>query len=77
MSSRSKFGLGFGDTFRSDEVFDLSAPSIFDSCLKDVIEKPLYDRFIKAVGLHAVSVQSPIIATGRVIATVSIKVPTG
>ncbi|GJY07272.1 putative ribonuclease H-like domain-containing protein [Tanacetum coccineum] len=43
MSSRSKFGLGFGDTFGSDEVFDLSAPSIFDSSPKDVAEKPLYD----------------------------------
>ncbi|GJS85944.1 putative ribonuclease H-like domain-containing protein [Tanacetum coccineum] len=43
MSTRSKFGLGYGDTFGSDEVFDLSAPSIFDSCLKDAIEKPLYD----------------------------------
>ncbi|GJX54242.1 ribonuclease H-like domain-containing protein, partial [Tanacetum coccineum] len=54
MSSRSKFGLGYGDTFGTDEVFDLSAPSIFDSCLKDAIEKPLYDRFIKDVGLHVV-----------------------
>ncbi|GJY17357.1 putative ribonuclease H-like domain-containing protein [Tanacetum coccineum] len=54
MSSRSKFGLGFGDTFRSDEVFDLSAPSIFDSSLKDVAEKPLYDRFVKVVGMHVV-----------------------
>ncbi|GKB03561.1 putative ribonuclease H-like domain-containing protein [Tanacetum coccineum] len=53
MSSRSKFGLGFGDTFGSDEVFDLSAPSIFDSSPKDVAEKPLYDRFVKAVGMHA------------------------
>ncbi|GJX11363.1 hypothetical protein Tco_0201222 [Tanacetum coccineum] len=43
MSSRSKFGLGFGDTFGSDEVFDLSAPSIFDSSPKDGAEKPLYD----------------------------------
>ncbi|GJR73340.1 putative ribonuclease H-like domain-containing protein [Tanacetum coccineum] len=43
MSSRSKFGLGFRDTFGSDEVFDLSAPSIFDSSPKDVAEKPLYD----------------------------------
>ncbi|GJU79373.1 hypothetical protein Tco_1276443 [Tanacetum coccineum] len=34
MSSRSRFGLGFGDTFGSDEVFDLSAPSIFDSPLR-------------------------------------------
>ncbi|GKB51594.1 hypothetical protein Tco_0902347 [Tanacetum coccineum] len=31
MSSRSKFGLGFGETFGSDEVFDPSAPSIFDT----------------------------------------------
>ncbi|GJU31667.1 ribonuclease H-like domain-containing protein [Tanacetum coccineum] len=29
MSSRSKFGLGYGDTFGSDEVFDLSAPRTF------------------------------------------------
>ncbi|GJY01594.1 hypothetical protein Tco_0359746 [Tanacetum coccineum] len=54
MSSRSKFGLGFGDTFGSDEVFDLSAPSIFDSSPMDVAEKPLYDRFVKAVRMHVV-----------------------
>ncbi|GJS10437.1 hypothetical protein Tco_0367233 [Tanacetum coccineum] len=54
MSSRSKFGLGYGDTFGSDEVFDLSAPSIFDSSLKDAIEKPLSDWFVKPVGMHAV-----------------------
>ncbi|GKE12884.1 hypothetical protein Tco_1416435, partial [Tanacetum coccineum] len=54
MSSRSKFGLGYGDTFGSDEVFDLSAPSIFDSCLKDAIEKSLYDWFVKPVGMHAI-----------------------
>ncbi|GKF73132.1 hypothetical protein Tco_0219464, partial [Tanacetum coccineum] len=36
MSSRSRFGLGFGDTFGSDEVFDLFAPSIFDSSPKDI-----------------------------------------
>ncbi|GKF62237.1 hypothetical protein Tco_0182291, partial [Tanacetum coccineum] len=56
MSSRSKFGLGFRETFRSDEVFDPSAPSIFDTTPEDVegAEKPLYDRFIKAVGMHAV-----------------------
>ncbi|GJX12720.1 hypothetical protein Tco_0204478 [Tanacetum coccineum] len=54
MSSRSKFGLGYGDTFGSDEVFDLSSPSIFDSCLKDAIEKPLYDWFVKSVGMHVV-----------------------
>ncbi|GJU55450.1 putative ribonuclease H-like domain-containing protein [Tanacetum coccineum] len=54
MSSRSKFGLGFGDTFGSDEVFDLSAPSIFDSSPKDVAEKPFHDRFVKTIGMHTV-----------------------
>ncbi|GJZ83557.1 hypothetical protein Tco_0648730 [Tanacetum coccineum] len=47
MSSRSRFGLGFGDTFGSDEVFDLSAPIIFDSSPKDVAEKPLHDRNVE------------------------------
>ncbi|GJT04864.1 putative ribonuclease H-like domain-containing protein [Tanacetum coccineum] len=54
MSSRSNFGLGFGETFGSDEVFDLSAPSIFDTSPEDVAEKPLYDMFVKAVGMHVV-----------------------
>ncbi|GJW15476.1 hypothetical protein Tco_0019609 [Tanacetum coccineum] len=30
------------------------APSIFDSSPKDVAEKPLHDRFVKTVGMHAV-----------------------
>ncbi|GJQ92330.1 putative ribonuclease H-like domain-containing protein [Tanacetum coccineum] len=46
--------LRLGDTFGSDKVFDLSAPSIFDTTPKDVAEKPLYDRFVKVVGMHAV-----------------------
>ncbi|GKA06828.1 ribonuclease H-like domain-containing protein, partial [Tanacetum coccineum] len=37
-----------------DEVFDPSAPSIFDTTPEDVAEKPLYDRFVKAVGMHDV-----------------------
>ncbi|GJR90007.1 putative ribonuclease H-like domain-containing protein [Tanacetum coccineum] len=61
MSSRSKFGLGFGETFGSDEVFDPSAPSIFDTTPEDVEGKPLYDRFVKAVEMHAVP--SPITGT--------------
>ncbi|GJW26014.1 hypothetical protein Tco_0039825 [Tanacetum coccineum] len=32
----SKFGLGFGETFGSDEVFDPSGPSIFDTTPEDV-----------------------------------------
>ncbi|GJT16552.1 RNA-directed DNA polymerase, eukaryota [Tanacetum coccineum] len=54
MSSRSKFSLGYGETFGSDEVFDPSAPSIFDTTPEDVVGKPLYDRFVKAVGMHDV-----------------------
>ncbi|GKF60468.1 hypothetical protein Tco_0177254, partial [Tanacetum coccineum] len=46
MSSRSKFGLGFGETFGSDGIFDTTP--------EDVAEKPLYDRFVKAVGMHVV-----------------------
>ncbi|GKE97974.1 hypothetical protein Tco_0021325, partial [Tanacetum coccineum] len=48
--ARSNFGLGFGETFGSDEVFDPSALSIFDTTPKDVEGKPLYDRFVKADG---------------------------
>ncbi|GJR09982.1 putative ribonuclease H-like domain-containing protein [Tanacetum coccineum] len=44
----------FGETFGSDEVFDPSAPSIFDSTPEDVEGIPLYDRFDKAVGMHVV-----------------------
>ncbi|GKE41843.1 hypothetical protein Tco_1469127, partial [Tanacetum coccineum] len=47
--------------FGSDEVFDPSAPSIFDTTPEDVEGKPLYDRFVKAVGMHVVP--SPIIGT--------------
>ncbi|GJS59035.1 ribonuclease H-like domain-containing protein, partial [Tanacetum coccineum] len=54
MSSRLKFGLGFGETFGSDEVFDPSGPNIFDTTPEDVVEKPLYDWFVKAVRIHAV-----------------------
>ncbi|GJY31474.1 putative ribonuclease H-like domain-containing protein, partial [Tanacetum coccineum] len=61
MSSRSNFGLGFGETFGSDEVFGPSAPSIFDTTPKDVEGKPLYDRFVKVVGMHVVP--SPITRT--------------
>ncbi|GJT80031.1 putative ribonuclease H-like domain-containing protein [Tanacetum coccineum] len=61
MSYRSKFGLEFGETFGSDEVFDPSAPSIFDTTPEDVEGKPLYDRFVKAVGMHVVP--SPITGT--------------
>ncbi|GJZ56384.1 putative ribonuclease H-like domain-containing protein [Tanacetum coccineum] len=54
MSSRSKFGLGFGETFGSDEVFDPSALSIFDTTPEDVEGKHLYNRFVKTDRMKAV-----------------------
>ncbi|GJU57578.1 putative ribonuclease H-like domain-containing protein [Tanacetum coccineum] len=42
----------------SDEVFDLSAPSIFDTTPEDVAEKPLYDMFVKAVGMQLIGTNS-------------------
>ncbi|GJT35624.1 putative ribonuclease H-like domain-containing protein [Tanacetum coccineum] len=50
MSFRSKFGLGFGETFRSDEVFDPSAPSILKPHPEDVEGIPLYDSIVLMVG---------------------------
>nr|GFA62841.1 ribonuclease H-like domain-containing protein [Tanacetum cinerariifolium] len=48
MTTRTKLGLGFKEYFGSDEVFDLSTPSIFDPELVTREVKSLYERFIKA-----------------------------
>nr|GEV37778.1 hypothetical protein [Tanacetum cinerariifolium] len=48
MSSRTKLGLGFKETIRSDEVFDLSTPSVFDPEPENREVKSLYERFVKA-----------------------------
>nr|GEU78612.1 F-box protein CPR1-like [Tanacetum cinerariifolium] len=48
MSSRTKLGLGFKETIGSDEVFDLSTPSVFDPKPKNREVKSLYERFVKA-----------------------------
>ncbi|GJW10595.1 ribonuclease H-like domain-containing protein [Tanacetum coccineum] len=37
-----------------DQMRCLIPPSIFDTTPQDVVEKPLYDRFVKAVGMHVV-----------------------
>ncbi|GKA62553.1 hypothetical protein Tco_0762072 [Tanacetum coccineum] len=50
MSSRSKFGLGYGDTFGTDEVFDLFAPSIFDWILELIrFQKPCFEQGLKTM----------------------------
>ncbi|GJW95699.1 putative ribonuclease H-like domain-containing protein [Tanacetum coccineum] len=62
MSSRSKFGLGFGETFGSDEGFESSPLASLTPKQPEVCKrKPLYDRFVKAVGMHVVP--SPITGT--------------
>nr|GFA17181.1 ribonuclease H-like domain-containing protein [Tanacetum cinerariifolium] len=55
MTTRTKLGLGFKEYFGSDEVFDLSTPSIFDPKPVTRKVKSLYERFVKAGDTHEVS----------------------
>nr|GEV18752.1 copia protein [Tanacetum cinerariifolium] len=52
MSTRTKLGLGFKEYIGSDEVFDLSTPSVFDHELENREVKSLYERFVKAGETH-------------------------
>nr|GFB94396.1 ribonuclease H-like domain-containing protein [Tanacetum cinerariifolium] len=61
MSTRTKLGLGFKEYNGSDEVFDLSTPSIFDPEPENKEVKSLYERFFKAGEMH--EVPPPIIGT--------------
>nr|GEV95922.1 ribonuclease H-like domain, reverse transcriptase, RNA-dependent DNA polymerase [Tanacetum cinerariifolium] len=54
MSTRTKLGLGFKEYIGSDEVFDLSIPSVFDPEPKNKEVKSLYERFVKAGEMHEV-----------------------
>nr|GEV17058.1 ribonuclease H-like domain-containing protein [Tanacetum cinerariifolium] len=61
MSTRTKLGLGFKENIRSDEVFDLSTPNVFDPEPENIEVKSLYERFVKAGEMH--EVPPPIIGT--------------
>nr|GEY25007.1 hypothetical protein [Tanacetum cinerariifolium] len=61
MSTRTKLGLGFKDYIGSDEVCDLSTPSVFDPEPDAREVKSLYERFVKAGKMH--EVPPPIIGT--------------
>ncbi|GJW47625.1 ribonuclease H-like domain-containing protein [Tanacetum coccineum] len=56
MSTRDKFGLGYGNQIHEGvlsyekEVLE----SVFDSRSSDVEDSPVYDRFVKVEGMHAV-----------------------
>nr|GEY23995.1 ribonuclease H-like domain-containing protein [Tanacetum cinerariifolium] len=54
MSNGTKLGLGFKEYFRSDEVYDLSIPSVFDPEPENMEVKSLYERFVKAGKMHEV-----------------------
>nr|GFC41014.1 ribonuclease H-like domain, reverse transcriptase, RNA-dependent DNA polymerase [Tanacetum cinerariifolium] len=55
MSTRTKLGLGFKEYIGSDEVFDLSTPSVFDPKPENQKFKSLYERFVKTGEMHEVS----------------------
>nr|GEX05814.1 putative ribonuclease H-like domain-containing protein [Tanacetum cinerariifolium] len=52
--ARTKLGLGFKEYIRSDEVCDLSTPSVFDFKPENREVKSLYDRFVKSGKMHKV-----------------------
>nr|GEY75984.1 serine-threonine/tyrosine-protein kinase catalytic domain-containing protein [Tanacetum cinerariifolium] len=54
MSTRTKLGLGFKECIGSDEVFDLSTPSVFDPKPATKEVKSLHERFVKAGEMHEV-----------------------
>nr|GEW51074.1 hypothetical protein [Tanacetum cinerariifolium] len=54
MSTKTKLGLGFKEYIGSDEVCDLSTPSVFDLEPENKEVKSLYERFVKAGRMHEV-----------------------
>nr|GEZ22406.1 hypothetical protein [Tanacetum cinerariifolium] len=54
MTTRTKLGLGCKEYFGSDEVFDLSTPSIFNHEPVTREVKSFYERFVKAGDMHEV-----------------------
>nr|GEZ77752.1 hypothetical protein [Tanacetum cinerariifolium] len=52
--SRTKLGLGFKEYIGSDDVCDLSTPSVFDPEPENREVKSLYKRFVKAGRMHEV-----------------------
>nr|GEV56911.1 putative ribonuclease H-like domain-containing protein [Tanacetum cinerariifolium] len=54
MSTRTKLGLRLKEYIKSDEVCDLSTPSVFDPEPDNKEVKSLYERFVKAGKMHEV-----------------------
>ncbi|GJX91626.1 ribonuclease H-like domain-containing protein [Tanacetum coccineum] len=54
MSVKEKIGLGFSEQVKENELYDKALMSVFDSNSSDIEDAPMYDRFAKVKGMHAV-----------------------
>ncbi|GJY40212.1 putative ribonuclease H-like domain-containing protein [Tanacetum coccineum] len=54
MSVKEKIGLGFSEQVKENELYDEALISVFDSHSSDIEDAPVYDRFAKVKGMHAV-----------------------
>ncbi|GJS57124.1 putative ribonuclease H-like domain-containing protein [Tanacetum coccineum] len=52
--SVKKIGLGFSKQVKENELYDEALMSVFDSHSSDIEDAPVYDRFAKVEGMHAV-----------------------
>ncbi|GJZ71695.1 putative ribonuclease H-like domain-containing protein [Tanacetum coccineum] len=57
MSVKEKIGLGFSEQVKENELYDEALMSVIDSHSSDVEDAPVYDRFAKVEGMHAVPPQ--------------------
>ncbi|GJW24391.1 putative ribonuclease H-like domain-containing protein [Tanacetum coccineum] len=54
MSVKEKISLGFSKHVKENELYDEALMSVFDSHSSDIEDAPVYDRFAKVEGVHAV-----------------------
>ncbi|GJY77136.1 putative ribonuclease H-like domain-containing protein [Tanacetum coccineum] len=54
MSVKEKIGLGFSEQVKENELYDEALMSVFDRHSSDIEDAPVYDRFAKVEGMHAV-----------------------
>ncbi|GKB55505.1 ribonuclease H-like domain-containing protein [Tanacetum coccineum] len=54
MSVKDKVGLGFNGQVKENELYNEALMSVFDSHSSDIKDAPMYDRFAKVDGMHAV-----------------------
>ncbi|GKB09944.1 putative ribonuclease H-like domain-containing protein, partial [Tanacetum coccineum] len=52
---KEKIGLGFSEQVKESELYDEALMNVFDSHSSDIEDAPVYDRFAKVEGMHAVT----------------------